>query len=194
MAKSTLDATGKKPKSRAKKISSADKKIIALKEKIASLEKQVIDLITERDAVKEKNVRLLAEFDNYKRRTAKDRIQLIKYSCEAFASSILPVLDDLDRTIASTPVTKSGKNPLLEGIVMVRDKFDKLLQENGIRPFESVGVKFDTELHEALMSRESGEADEDTILEEFEKGYKYHDRVIRHAKVIVSKAKKAVTK
>jgi len=172
----------------------ADKKTAAMEAKIKALEDQVAEALKERDAAREKNVRLLAEFDNFKRRTAKDRLQLIKYSCEDIATALLPVLDDLDRTISSTPRAKAGKNPLLEGVVMVRDKFDKLLRENGIRPFTSVGEKFNTDLHEALMSRETEDMEEDRVLEEFEKGYKYHDRVIRHAKVIVSKAKKAVAK
>ncbi len=195
MAKSTTAQTGKKTKTRARKTAPVDKKTAALSAKIEALENQIAEAVKERDAAREKNVRLLAEFDNFKRRTAKDRLQLIKYSCEDIATALLPVLDDLDRTIkASTPKPKTGKNSLLEGVIMVRDKFDKLLRENGIRPFNSVGEKFNTDLHEALMSRETKDMAEDLVLEEFEKGYKYHDRVIRHAKVIVSKARKAAVK
>lgn len=194
MAKSTTAQKGKKTKTRARKTAPVDKKTAALSAKIEALENQVSEAVKERDAAREKNIRLLAEFDNYKRRTAKDRLQLIKYSCEDIATALLPVMDDLDRTIASTPKPKTGKNSLLEGVIMVRDKFDKLLSDNGIRPFKSVGEKFNTDLHEALMIRETEDMAEDLILEELEKGYKYHDRVIRHAKVIVSKARKAAVK
>ena len=71
----------------------------------------------------------------------------------------------------------------------MKNKLEKTFEENGIIAFESIGFQFDPELHEALMSQESDECDEGTILNEFEKGYKYHDKILRHAKVIVSKAK-----
>ena len=112
----------------------------------------------------------------------------MKYASEGFAKSLLTVMDDFQRMVKSISET-SKVSTLKDGISMVKSKFDKVLIENGIIAFESINKPFDTDYHEALMNKESDEVDEGIVLEEFEKGFKYHDRIIRHAKVIVSKAK-----
>ncbi|MBC8213695.1 MAG: nucleotide exchange factor GrpE [Candidatus Marinimicrobia bacterium] len=146
-----------------------------------------LNLLTkDRDLLKEKNVRLLAEFDNYKRRTINEKSDLLKYAAQKLVKDILPIMDDLQRTIESTSNSKD-LNKLLDGIKLVKEKFEITLTKNDIVGFKSKGEKFDAELHDALMSKETEEED-GIILEEFEKGYKYHDKIIRHAKVIVNKA------
>lgn len=135
---------------------------------------------------KEKYVRLLAEFENFRRRTSREKDDLIKYSLEDFIKGIIPIMDDLDRTIDSfSPKTK--KDPILDGIKLVRENFERILKKNKVESFISVGKLFDPELHDALMSQDSDEYESQTVIQEFEKGYKYHDRIIRHAKVIVAK-------
>jgi len=133
----------------------------------------------------DKNVRLLAEFDNYKRRTQEERSRLFKYAGEELAKAILPILDDLHRTLESDG--KGKARTILEGIELIVAKLDRTLEDQGIVPFDSVGQDFNAELHEALMSEES-EKGENVILREFEKGYKYSDKILRHAKVVVSKS------
>ncbi|NQU66681.1 MAG: nucleotide exchange factor GrpE [Candidatus Marinimicrobia bacterium] len=135
---------------------------------------------------KEKYVRLLAEFENYRRRTSREKEDLIKYSLEDFIKELIPTIDNLDRTISSIlPNTK--KDPILDGIKLVRDNFDRILKNNDVESFSSIGNPFDPDLHDALMSQDSDEHDSQTVIQEFERGYKYHDRIIRHAKVIVAK-------
>ncbi len=135
---------------------------------------------------KEKYVRLLAEFENYRRRTSREKGDLIKYSLEDFIKELIPTIDNLDRTISSIlPNTK--KDPILDGIKLVRDNFDRILKNNDVESFSSIGKPFDPDLHDALMSQDSDEHDSLTVIQEFERGYKYHDRIIRHAKVIVAK-------
>ena len=140
----------------------------------------------ESENYKEKYVILLAEFENFRRRTSREKDDMIKYSLEDFIKEIIPIIDDLDRTIDSiSPKTK--KDPILDGIKLVKENFDRILKKNDVVSFKSVGNQFDPELHDALMSQDSDEYGSQTVIQEFEKGYKYHDRIIRHAKVIVAK-------
>tara|TARA_Y100000996_G_scaffold379547_1_gene332890 strand:+ start:362 stop:862 length:501 start_codon:yes stop_codon:yes gene_type:complete len=147
-----------------------------LKEDIKKLKKEIEDL-------NNKNIRLLAEFDNFKKRNLEERRKILQYDGESLVVGVLPVLDDLDRTL-SIKELKKLKN-IYSGIKMIKDKINKVLDEKGIKSYVSVGEEFDTNFHEALMMKKSKKKS-GLILEEFEKGYLYHDKVIRHAKVIVS--------
>ncbi len=155
-----------------------------LKSKIESLEKDLQKKSEEYEKVSDKNVRLLAEFDNYKRRTQDEKSKLLKFAGEGLAKAILPILDDLHRTLESDG--KGKARSILEGIELIVAKLDKTLEDQGITPFDSIGQDFDPELHEALMSEKSKKG-ENVILREFEKGYTYNDKILRHAKVVVSK-------
>jgi molecular chaperone GrpE len=154
-----------------------------LKAKIDKLSLDLENSKSELENIKDKNIRLLAEFDNYKRRSIDERKKITKYAAESFIKDLLPIIDDFARTIESI----EEKSPLNDGILMVKSKLDKAFNENGITVLDSVGEVFDPDLHEALMNQESEDHDEGTIISEFEKGYKYHDRIIRHAKVVVCK-------
>ena len=157
----------------------------SLRAKIEVLETELAVQSEELERKSDKNIRLLAEFDNYKRRTQEERIQLFKYAGEDLAKAILPILDDLHRTMESDG--KGKARSILEGIELIVAKLDKTLEDQGIVPFDSVGQDFDPELHEALMSEKSDKGD-NVILKEFEKGYKYNDKILRHSKVVVSKS------
>ena len=162
-----------------KKSKTMDKKkngLKVLKENIKNLEQEIVDS-------KNKYVRLLAEFDNFKKRNLEERRKILQYDGIDFVISLLPIIDDLDRTL-SLKELKKIKN-IYDGLHMIRDKINKVLLDKGIESYISTGKMFDTEFHEALMMKKSRKKT-GLILEEFEKGYKYHDKVIRHAKVIVS--------
>ena len=133
--------------------------------------------------LKNKNIRLLAEFDNFKKRNLEDKRKILKYDGVDFIISLLPILDDIDRTL-SLKELKLNKT-IFDGINMIRDKIKKTLKEKGVKTYNSLNESFDTEYHEALMMKKTKKKS-GMILEEFEKGYLYHDKVIRHAKVIVS--------
>ena len=175
----------KAEKSKSKQKLNKNSKVDKYKSQIQDLKLELENIFSELENLKDKNVRLLAEFDNYKRRSINERKNLTKYAGESFIKGLLPIIDDFSRTIESIKEDSSLK----EGVLLVKNKLEKTFEENGIMAFESIGFEFDPELHEALMSQESDECDEGTILNEFEKGYKYHDKILRHAKVIVSKAK-----
>ncbi|MDP6936491.1 MAG: nucleotide exchange factor GrpE [Candidatus Marinimicrobia bacterium] len=156
----------------------------SLKSKIESLENDLQKKSEELEKVSDKNVRLLAEFDNYKRRTQDEKSKLLKYAGKELAKAILPILDDLHRTLDSDG--KGKARSILDGIELIVAKLDKTLEEQGIATFDSVGQDFDPDVHEALMSEDSKKG-KNVILKELEKGYTYNDIILRHAKVVVSK-------
>lgn len=137
--------------------------------------------------LQEKHLRLRAEYDNHIKRTHKERGDLTAFGVITTIRALLPVLDDLKRTVDhARQAGEKNDAALLQGIEMVLDKFNRTLATAGVKPIESVGKPFDPLLHEALMSRPVKDQEAGVILEEFETGYIYHDRVIRHAKVVVS--------
>ncbi len=155
-----------------------DKKIQTLDEKIQSLEK-------EKEEYKDKLLRKAAEFENYKRRSENDQLNLLKYTGEMLIVKLLPVIDDLERSLQHIGNAKENSS-INEGIKLVYDKLMKILGEQGVKKIEAVGKPFDVEYHEALLQRKDETVPPHTVIEELEKGYIYKDRVIRHAKVIVS--------
>ena len=156
----------------------------SLKVKITALENDLLIQSEDTHRISDKNIRLFAEFDNYKRRTQEERSNLLKYGGEGLAKALLPISDDLHRTLETDRKTKS--RTILEGVELIMSKLDKTLEEQGIVVFDAIGQDFDPELHEALMSEKSDKGD-NVILKELEKGYRYNDKILRHAKVVVSK-------
>jgi molecular chaperone GrpE len=149
-----------------------------LEDKIAVLEQEV-------NQYKELALRKAAEFENYKRRTENDQLNLLKYAAESLIIKLLPTVDDLERSLEHmTEETDAQK--IKEGIQLVYNKFMKTLDEQGIKKIESIGKPFSVEFHEALMQRADDSVPPHTVIDELETGYMYKDRVIRHAKVIVS--------
>lgn len=146
--------------------------------KIAELEKEVQDL-------KDKVLRRAAEFENYKRRTENDQLNLLKYAAENFIIKLLPVVDDFERSLLHLN-NAADLDKIKEGIQLVYEKFIKTLDEQGVKKIESEGKPFNVNFHEAIMQRPDDSVPPHTVLNEVEAGYMYKDRVIRHAKVIVS--------
>jgi molecular chaperone GrpE len=150
------------------------------------IEKLLEELKQRQDEIGELNnryLRLLAEFDNYKKRSAKDFDRSLDLETEKIISRFLPVADDLQRALL---YKESDPEKLYNGIKLVSDKMMQVLKTMEIEAFDSIGQPFDPDLHDALLTRIDPHKEEQTILEEFEKGYKYKNRVFRHAKVVVS--------
>lgn len=148
-------------------------------------EKSEIDKANEQiAALSDKLIRNAAEFDNYKKRTAREKEDFYKSAvCETVAP-LLPVLDNLERAVAAAE--DSGESgSVLDGVKMVKKQFEDALKSIGVEPIEAVGEQFDPEKHNAVMTADSDE-DENTVLEEFQKGYIYRDKVVRHSMVKVS--------
>lgn len=134
----------------------------------------------------EKYLRLAAEFENYQKRTARDVQRRIEFANEELLRDILPLLDDLERTLTAAE-DDSSEAQLKEGINLVYNNFLNTLKRRGVEPIKSVGQEFNPELHEAVMMQESDEYDSNQIMNEFERGYQRGDKVLRHAKVVVNK-------
>ena len=152
-------------------------------EKISEEEKKIIELENQVAELKDRLLRKAAEFENYKRRTENDQLNLIKYAAESFIIKLLPVIDDFERSLEHID---SANEALKEGLKLVYDKLMKVLDDQGVKKIDAVGKPFDVHFHEALMQRKDDKAKPHTVLEELEKGYLYKDRVIRHTKVVVS--------
>jgi molecular chaperone GrpE len=136
-------------------------------------------------ALNDKYLRLFAEFDNYKRRTQKERVELLQTAGKDIIVSLLPVLDDFDRANKATE-NATDINAIREGIVLVHSKLKNILQQKGLKEMESINTPFDTDNHEALTKIPAPTEDmKGKVMDELEKGYTLNDKVIRFAKVVV---------
>lgn len=173
------ETTEEKPKKEnKKKEKTSQNESKELLKKIEELEQEKLEL-------KDSMLRRAAEFENYKRRTEKEQSALIKYASERFILGVLPVYNDLERSISHLD-DENNIDALKEGLKLVFNNFKKILEENEIKKIEAKGSQFDFNLHEALMQQPSEDVPPHTVLEEIEPGYTYKDKVIKHAKVIVS--------
>lgn len=152
---------------------------------VEELQKRIEELEKESNEWKEKFLRKAAEFENYKRRTENDQLNLLNYAAESFIKKILPVVDDFERSLEHINDSNDYEK-LKEGVQLIYNKLIKVLEEQGVKKIEAVGKPFDVEYHEALMQREDPSVPPHTVLDELEKGYMYRDKVIRHSKVVVS--------
>jgi molecular chaperone GrpE len=149
-----------------------------LSTKIAELEKQAAQL-------KDQLLRKAAEFDNYKRRTENDFTSLTKFAGENIIVQLLPVLDYFNRSLKSIK-DKTENDSFTKGIELIYAKFLKALEAHGLKTMDVIGKEFNVDFHDALMQMPRADVPPHTVLEEVDKGYLLFDKVIRHAKVVVS--------
>ena len=137
------------------------------------------------DELKDKYLRSVAEFDNYRKRTHKEKAELILNGSEKAIAAVLPILDDMERAIANGEKTED-LNVLREGMSLIYTKFQKVLESIGVKEIETADADFDTDVHEAIaMVPGMGDDKKGKVLDCVQKGYKLNDKVIRHAKVAV---------
>ncbi len=149
-------------------------------------EKTPEDLLKEElSLANDKYLRLYAEFDNFRRRTTKERIELLQTAGKEIVVSLLPVLDDFERAIKSME-SATDVNAVKEGVVLVQSKLNNILGQKGLKPMEAIGNAFDADLHEAITNIPAPTDDmKGKVIDEMEKGYYLNDNVIRFAKVVV---------
>jgi len=136
-------------------------------------------------ALNDKYLRLFAEFDNYKRRTQKERVELLQTAGKDVIVSMLPVLDDFDRANKAMQGA-TDVAPILEGLALVHHKLKSTLSQKGLKEMETMHTPFDTDLHEAITNIPApNEELKGKVMDELEKGYTLNDKVIRFAKVVV---------
>ena len=151
---------------------------------IKKFENQIGDLKTKLNEEEEKFLRLFAEFENYKKRTTKERIDLYKTAGQDVIGSLLPVLDDFSRAIKESKKMKNSADFI--GLELIFNKFRDILKTNGLLDLDvNKGDSFDPELHEAISQIKSNKKDSGKIIDIIEKGYRMGDKIIRFPKVVV---------
>ena len=152
----------------------------------SSEEKSPLEAAQEQiDDLKDKYLRSVAEFDNYRKRTLKEKAELILNGSEKAIDAVLPILDDMERAIANGEKT-DDPNVLREGMQLIYAKFQKVLEGLGVKEIETADADFDTDVHEAIaMVPGMGDDKKGKVLDCVQKGYKLNDKVIRRAKVAV---------
>ena len=129
--------------------------------------------------------RQMAEFDNFRKRTEKEKTQMFETGAKSIVEKILPVVDNFERGLAAVTEEEKG-SPFVEGMEKIYKQMMTMLEEAGVKPIEAVGQEFDPNLHNAVMHIEDEEFGENIIAEEFQKGYTYRDSVVRHSMVKVA--------
>lgn len=164
----TEEPVSRADKKAAKKQAKLDKKADAYKEKIDQLE----------DRVK----RQMAEFENFRKRTDKEKQAMFDTGAKSVIEKILPVVDNFERGLATVP-EESKEDPFVDGMNRIYKQLMTELENIGVKPIEAVGQEFDPNLHNAVMQVESDEYESGVIAQELQKGYTYHDMVVRHSMV-----------
>jgi len=149
------------------------------------LEEQVEKAEEELLEMKDKHIRLQAEFDNYRKRTLKERMELLKTASESLLVGILPVIDDFDRAVQTLDNVEEESH-VKDGVKLIYNKFQDFLKQNGVKEIEAKEQTFDTDLHEAITTFPAPTEDlKGKIIDVVQKGYYLNDKVIRHSKVVI---------
>jgi molecular chaperone GrpE len=169
-----------KPEGKNSKDKNGKKKDQRKDDQIKELEAKVSEL-------NDKYLRLYSEFDNYRKRTLKERIELGKNASEEIITALLPVMDDMERAIkASEAVNNKEQHALHEGLLLIYNKLKGILEQKGLEAIKSTGEEFDVDFHDALTNIPAPTEDMNgKVIDEIEKGYRLNGKVIRYAKVVV---------
>ena len=152
---------------------------------IDGLKKQLEEATAQVEKEKKEYLFLMAEFDNFRKRTMKEKSDIIKNASEGVLKGLLPIVDDFERGLNASADTGDAES-LREGMSLIYQKLMKFLASNGVKPVESTGQPFDTELHEAIaMVPVTDESQKGIVIDTLTKGYTINDKVLRHAKVAV---------
>jgi molecular chaperone GrpE len=152
---------------------------------VAELRQALSSKTAECQALQDKYLRLAAEFENYKRVTQREQREQIRFGNEQLLRELLPVIDNLERAIRSAK-ENGGGDALVQGVELTLKQLTEALAKFGVRPIASVGEPFDPTCHQAVAQVESAAVAANTVVEEFQKGYLLHDRLLRAAMVSVS--------
>ena len=144
---------------------------------------EVTKLRSERDALYDRLARLQAEFDNFRKRQAKENQEFRDYALTSVIRDLLPILDSLDRALQTQPEGEEFR----KGVELIDRQFHDALSKLGVEPIEAKGQAFDPNLHQAIQMVESPDVDENHVVDELQRGYKIKDRLLRPAMVTVSK-------
>jgi molecular chaperone GrpE len=149
---------------------------------------QAAALQAEAAKAKENWLRTAADFENFKKRAAREKTESAQYATASLLQKLLPVLDNFEMALAAAQNAKDGKNDSLQaGVVMIQQQLKNALAETGLEEIDAAGKPFDPNFHEAISQQESAEVAEGNVLQQLRKGYKFKERLLRPATVIVAK-------
>lgn len=155
--------------------------------KLDRLKKELEEAKAKTEEEKDNFLRLFAEFDNYKKRTAKERLDLIKSAGQEVIVELLPVLDDFERALKQFETSKDLES-MESGVKLIFNKFKNILEQKGLKPMQAIGEDFNSEFHEAITEIPAPSEDlKNKVVDEVEKGYLLNEKIIRYAKVVVGK-------
>ena len=158
----------------------------ATEAKEASLAAEFAQLKAEYENRYDRMLRTIAEYENSKKRAEREKDEFLKYAIEGFVKDLIPVMDSIDRAIASTSESKDF-DALSEGIQLIYKQLLDALERRGVTPIEAVNEVFDPNQHEAIMHVESDDVPENAVIQDFQRGYMLHNRIVRPSMVSVSK-------
>lgn len=166
-----------------------NKETETLQKDIEDLGKQLEEKDTKFEEQKNQMLRLMADFDNFKKRAALEREDIICFSNEALILALLPILDNFDRAMrhADGCDKKTLDEEIIKGFALIKRQLEDVLTKIGLARVEALGKKFDPNFHEAVLTRESKDHEDGTVIEEMQKGYTLRDKLIRPSMVIVVK-------
>ena len=150
-------------------------------------EEEIVELRQEVGELKDKYLRVFAEFENFRKRSVREKLDMMKTAAQDTMSVLLPVLDDFDRAKKAAD-SENSEETFSEGVELLYHKLYNVLRQRGLEPMESTGASFDPELHEAVTEIPAPTPElAGKVIDTVEKGYKLNDKIIRHAKVVVGK-------
>ena len=155
-------------------------------QEVNTLENQLVELQAQVEKEKKEYLFLAAEFDNYRKRTLKEKAEIIKNGGENVLKGLLPIVDDFERGLKAAETTDDAKS-VLEGMTLIYNKLVKFLESMGVKEMKSTGEEFNSDLHEAIAQVPAPSEDmKGKVLDTVQKGYMLNDKVLRHAKVAVA--------
>lgn len=155
-------------------------------DKLQQMQQELDGVCKEKDETFARLQRVYADFTNFQKRVPKQISDAVAYEKERLLKSLLPLLDNFERTLKAENSTQNVE-ALLKGVEIIRDQMLGILKTHGVEPIEAVGQKFDPERHEAMLRKNEPDKPDDTVLEEYQKGFKLEDRILRPSRVAVNK-------
>lgn len=153
-------------------------------------QEQIAELLAKAEKADEhwdKLLRQTADFENYKKRIAREKLEATKYANESLLQKLIPIVDNFEAALAATPAQGGSAESLITGVNMIYTQFKSTLADAGLEEIDAVNKPFDPNFHEAVSQQETADAPEGQVVQQLRKGYKLRDRLIRPATVVVAK-------
>jgi len=182
------EGVGKEEKVSKKKVSE-EKDKVKIVDHLKEMETRLESVEQEAKEAHDRFLRVSAEFENYKKRSAREMDEFRKFANESLIREMLTVVDNLERALNSSNNDNQANSHIAEGVDMTLKEILKVFEKFNVKPIEALGKPFDPNFHQAAMREETNERPENTVLNELEKGYMIHDRLLRPAMVVVSMPK-----